>query len=384
MTELQSPPEIDVRAPTVAVVNLDHLRHNARVLQRKAGTAVLMAVIKADAYGHGAVPVAKALHEAGVRHFAVALIPEAIALREAGIDDEILVFGAPLPDQLSAYQRYDLQVSVTSPDVARWVAEVAIEGRPLRVHVKVDTGMNRLGIEADEAVAAIDRLSTAKGVTLEGVWTHLATADEPGDTFSAEQIERFRSVLARIRTAPRSVHVANSAGMLLVPESLSFGCRVLVRPGIALYGLMNDEALISRFDLRPVMTLRSQVQHVQVVQKGESVSYGRRWTAGAPSHVATVAAGYADGYPRILTNRAEIGIGGNRYPVAGTVCMDMTMVHVGSPEAQRPAVSVGDEVVLFGEGGPSAAEVATWAETIPYEICCGVSRRVPRVYVGSA
>ncbi|HEX7069716.1 MAG TPA: alanine racemase [Rhodothermales bacterium] len=379
MTETQSPPRTGVLPSTVAVVNLDHLRHNAQVLRDRAGSADLMAVVKADAYGHGAVPVARALHESGIRHFAVAILSEAIALRQAGIDDEILVFGAPLPEQLPAYQQYDLQVNVTSPDVARWVADAALSGRPLRTHVKVDTGMNRVGIHPEVAVDVIDRLNLTPGITIEGVWTHLATADEPGNPFTLEQIARFRSLLGRIRTRPRSVHLANSAGLLMVPESLRFDGRVLARPGIALYGLMIDEDQIAANDLRPVMTLRTHVQHLNVVQPGESVSYGRRWFAEEPSRVATVGSGYADGYPRLLTNRAEVGIAGVRRPVAGTVCMDMTMIYLG-PASEPSTVAVGDEVVLFGEGGPSATEVAGWAETIPYEICCGVSPRVPRVY----
>lgn len=383
MAEIETTPPVGVLPPTVAVINLNHLRHNAGVLQQRAGSAELMAVVKADAYGHGAVPVAKALRDVGIRHFAVAILPEAVALREAGIGDEILVFGAPLRDHLPAYQYYDLQVNVTSPDVSRWVADAAAAGGPLRVQVKVDTGMNRLGLHPDDAVEVSDRLNASPGVTVEGIWTHLATADEPANSFSAEQVERFTAVLARIEGQPRSVHVASSAGLLLVPETATLEGRVMVRPGIALYGIMSDESLIARFDLRPVMSFRSRVQHVQIVEAGESVSYGRRWTARQRSVIATVGVGYADGFPRLLSNRAEIVISGARRPVAGTVCMDMTMVYAGPADREPTQVAVGDEAVIFGERGPSAAELARLAETIPYEICCGIAGRVPREYIGN-
>lgn len=381
MTESPSQPHTGILHPTLATVNLSHLRHNARVLMRKAGSAEIMAVIKANAYGHGALPVARALREAGIRHFAVATLPEAIALRESGITEEILVFAAPVADQLPAYQRYDLQVDVTSAAVARWVADAAITGRPLRVQVKVDTGMNRLGLDPSEAPEAIDRLGLSPGITLEGVWTHLATADDPDTTFAQEQVKLFRSVLERLRVRPRWIHAANSAGLLLVPEAMQLGPRVLARTGLALYGLMEQEEQIARFDLRPAMTVRSFVKHVQVVRAGESVSYGRRWRAAEPSIVATVGCGYADGLQRILSNRASLGIKGHRYPVAGSICMDMTMLFIGPAEGDAVPVRVGDEVIIFGEGGPSAVELAHLGETIPYEICCGINERVPREYV---
>lgn len=384
MSETTSSLRAGILYPTLATVNLSHLRHNARVLTRRAGSAEIMAVIKANAYGHGSIPVARALRDAGIRHFAVATLPEAIALREAGITEEILVFAAPLEDQLPAYQQHNLQVDVTSADVARWVADAAITGRPLRVQVKIDTGMNRLGLRPDEAPDAINRLGLSPGITLEGVWTHLATADDPDRTFALEQIDRFRSILAQLRVRPRWVHAANSAGMLLVPESLALGDRVLARPGLALYGLMDEESLIQRFDLRPVMTVRSFVKHVHVVQPGETVSYGRRWKATEPSLIATVGCGYADGLRRILSNRASLAIAGKRYPIAGSICMDMTMLNLGAATENGRRVEVGDDVIVFGAGGPSAVELARLAETIPYEICCGINERVPREYVDAA
>lgn len=374
-------PPTDVLRPTVAVVNLDHLRHNARLLLAHAGEAGLIGVVKADAYGHGAEQVTRALVEAGLAHFAVAILPEAIALREAGIDADLLVFGAPLEAHLPAYERYHLQLNVTSAAVARWVAAAGAAGHRLRVQVKVDTGMNRLGVHVEEAAEVIDLLSATPGITVEGVWTHLATADEPDSVFVDEQLARFRRVLGAVSAPPASVHVANSAGLLTLPQTMQFETSVLARPGIALYGLMEDQEVIARCDLRPVMTLESTVQHVHTVAAGETVSYGRRWTAARDTTVATIGTGYADGYPRILSNRARVSVQGRLRPVIGSVCMDMTLLDLG-PSAGQSSVRPGDRVVLFGEGGPSAVDVARWAETISYEIVCGTARRVLRTFVG--
>ena len=364
-------------APTTAEIDLVHLRHNVRVLQNRAGTASLMGVVKANAYGHGAVRIVRVLQEEGVRYFAVATLPEAIQLREAGITAPVLVFGAPLPSYLPAYARHTLDLTVTSRTLAEAVADAARRHGPLRVHLEVDTGMGRLGMDPDEAPEIVRLLRTAPQVTLAGLWTHFATADELDDTFAMEQLARFRTVLASVGDVAEHVHTANSAALLTLPESCAFA-RPLVRTGIALYGLGNRPVLMK--DLRPVMRLTSRVTHVKTVATGTSISYGRRWRAPYPTRIATVNAGYADGYPRLLSNRAEVGIGGRRYPVAGAVCMDMFMVDLGAPDGPGGTVAVGDEVVLFGTGGPSALEVADWAETIPYEICSAVSSRVPRHY----
>ncbi len=364
-------------APTMAEVHLGHLRHNVRVLRARAGQAGLMGVVKADAYGHGAVPVARVLREEGVRHFAVATVPEGMALRRAGLDEPILVLSAPLPAYLPAYARHRLDVTVPSRAVAEAVAAAARQAGPLRAHVKVDTGMGRLGLPPEEAEAVVRLLEAAPGVTLAGLETHLATATDEADAFALEQLERFEPLRKTLGEAFEHVHVAHSGALFHLPQSLAFD-RALARVGIALYGLATAPP---RAGLRPLMRLSSRVVQVKTVAAGTTLSYRRTWRAARRSRIATVGAGYADGYPRLLSNRAEVGLRGRRYAVAGLVCMDMFMVNLGAPGGPGDAVGEGDEVVLFGAGGPTTFEVAQWAETITYEICCGISARVPRRYV---
>ncbi len=375
----------------MAEISLPHLRHNARVLQRRASGADVLAVVKANAFGHGAVAVARALRAEGVRHFGVARVPEGIALRAAGLDGRILCFEAPLPEHLPAYIAH--RIDATVPSAAGAAVAAARTHGPLRVHLKIETGMGRLGVTPEEAPAVAKRLAEAPGVTLAGVWTHLATAgeaaSEAGRAFVREQMARFGEALGRIRdtlggalTPGCRVHAANSSALIAFPEeSVRAFQPTFARAGIALYGLADTEALAEDAGLRPAMRLVSRVTHIKTVEAGTSISYGRTWRAPRRTRIATVGAGYGDGYHRILSNRAEVGIGGARFPVVGAVCMDLLMADLGPPgSAPGRRVEVGDEVVLFGAGGPSAFEVARWAETIAYEVCCAVAARVPRRY----
>ncbi|RMF52665.1 MAG: alanine racemase [Bacteroidetes bacterium] len=363
-------------APTVAAINLAHLRHNVRLLRERAGPADLMGVVKANAYGHGAVPVARVLREEGVRHFAVATVAEGRALRQAGVEDPILVFGGLLPVGLAACARLGLDVTITSAEVAEAAMHTARTVAPLRVHVEVDTGMGRTGLAPDEVPAVLHRLERAPGITVAGLYTHFATV---GDAFVAEQAARFAAVVDALGGAAPPLHTGNSGVLLSPPAFFSLEGTAFVRAGVALYGIYESPDGAS--PLRPVMTLRSHITQIKTVPAGTTVSYGRTWRAPRRTRIATVACGYADGYPRRLSNRAEAGLHGRRVPVVGTICMDMLMLDLGpdGPEA-RP----GDPVILFGEGGPSAAEVARQAETITYELCCGIAPRVPRHYVDIA
>ncbi len=363
-----------VHTPTVAEVDLSKLLANLDVF--RATGAEVMAVVKADGYGHGAVRVAGALSNAGVEHFAVATVPEGVELRQSGLSGRILVFAAPLPEYLGAYARHDLDVTVCSDQTARAVCEAAGDDRKLRVHVKVDTGMGRIGVPTDRAEDVIRRLDRAHGVTLAGLWTHFATADEPDLDFTHWQLERFRTLVSTVGDAAENVHAANSAAALRLPQSYAFD-RSLIRVGIGLYGYTALDGLAANAGLQAVMRMTSRVTHIKHVERGTTISYGRRWRAERRTRIATVGAGYADGYPRLVTNRANVGIGGARYPVAGTVCMDMFMVDVNDRDDIQP----GEEVVLFGDGGPDAFELGAWAETIPYEILTRVAARVPRAYV---
>ena len=373
MTDAPAPP------PLYAETDLGAIRHNLRWLREKAGDDGVMAVVKADAYGHGAVPVARALRAEGVRWFAVARLDEAVALREAGVDDRVLVFAAPLDGELAAYERYGLDATVSSPEVAD-----AVAGRGgLQVHVKVDTGMHRLGLAPEAAADAVRRLQAAPGVEVAALWTHLATADGDDAGFALEQVRRFDGVLADLGgAAPPLVHVRNGPAVVRLPP-LTSGRPALSRLGGVLYGLASDDAMLPATGaLRPALRLVARVVHLQTVAAGESVSYGRLWTAPRPTRLATLSVGYADGVPRALTNRGEVGVGGALYPVAGRVCMDVTLVDLGAPDGPGGAVRRGDEAVVFGRGGPSAEAAAAAAGTMAYELTCGVASRVPRSFVG--
>jgi len=364
-----------------AEIDLGAIRHNARVLRQLAGEAHLMGVVKADAYGHGAVSVARALAEEGVNWLAVATVGEAQGLREAGVETEILVFAAPLPDLLPVYARYNLRVTVSSEQVAGFVTVAARQHGPLTVHVKVDTGMHRLGLAPEEAGRVVRQLEETPGVFVEGLWTHFATADEPTTEFVTEQVRRFQDVVEDLDVdTPPVVHVANGAALvrdLVPPLSAS---STLVRVGGILYGLASSPSLqrdVEAAGLRPAMRLVSRVVHLQTVEAGESVSYGRTWTAERRTRIATVAAGYADGLVRSYIG--PVGVGGRCYPVVGHVCMDMMLIDLGDPEGLGASAALGDEATLFGTGGVSAVEAAATAGTLSYELTSGLTSRVPRV-----
>ena len=377
MTIATIPPPSLHFSPIRAEVDLDALRHNVRVLRGYAGDAEVMAAVKADGYGHGAVPVVKALEAEGVRHFAVATVHEGIELREAGIEHPIYVLGAPLPDTLSAYVHHRLGVTISSVEIGDTVIAAASRTGPLTVHIKVDTGMRRLGLLPEEVPETLARLRAAPGISVEGIWTHFATVDR---TFTLEQLGRFDALVESLDNPPPVTHVANSGTLLHLPET-SRG-RTLVRLGGALFGLVVDR--LPGFEdtgIRPVMRLVSRVVHIRAVQPGDTVSYGRTWTAERETWIATVAAGYGDGLPRSLSNRGSVGIRGAMYPIVGRVCMDMLMVDLGPPNPSD-SIRLGDDVVLFGPGGLSAMELADAAGTIAYELTCGLTKRVPRLYSG--
>ncbi len=335
-----------------------------------------MGVVKADAYGHGAVPVARVLVDEGVGWLAVATVPEAVELREAGIDTRVLVFAAPLPDFLPAYVAHGLDAVVSSAEVADAVVARA-PGVP--VHVKVDTGMHRIGVRPEDAPDVVRRLRRA-GVAVEALWTHLATADADDPSFVLAQVRQFDGVLRDLGDdAPPLVHVSNGPAWVRLPALTSRPA--LARLGGVLYGLDSDAAMSgATADLRPAMRLVARVVHLQTVAPGESVSYGQTWTAERPTRVATLAVGYADGLPRSLSNRGEVALGDLRAPVVGRVCMDMTMVSLGDPDGPGAAVALGDAAVVFGPGGPSAEAVADRAGTISYELTAGLTARVCHTY----
>jgi len=364
--------------PTVAEVDLDAIRHNARLL--KPPGSELMAVVKAGGYGHGAVPSATAALGAGASWLGVALVEEGIVLRDAGIVTPILVLTEFPPGAEKDALAAGLTPTVYTDDSLDRLVESAdaLGSRGVGVHLKLDTGMHRVGLDPDGAVSFAARIREA-GIRLEGVWTHFAKAENVEDPSARQQLDRFTVALEELAIAGFRVryrHAANSAATIAFPESHLD----MVRVGAALYGISPGAGLAHRVALRPAMSFRSSVNLVKRVGSGEGVSYGLRYRLEKESTIATVPVGYADGYARALSNQGRVLIRGKRYPVAGAVTMDQIMVDCGDDH-----VEAGDEVVLFGRQGDdelTADEVASWYQTIGYEVVCAVSERVPREYRG--
>jgi len=368
--------------PTWAEVDLGAVSHNIRMIRKKVGPhRSIMAVVKADAYGHGAKQVARAALQAGADWLGVAFPEEGAELRDAGIRAPIVVMGPVLPFQLALVLERDLAVSISSMDLAKALEEEAAQrGLFARVHVKVDTGMGRLGVPADQAPAFLRELSSLGRLRMEGLYTHLATADELYSDFAREQLRRFLEVDRKARENGINIpfrHAANSAGLISLGE---LGLLELVRPGLMLYGCFPNPGMSNPLSLRPALAWKTRVAHLRDLEAGQSVSYGRTFVAAGPMRVAVLPLGYGDGLPRSLSNRGQVLVRGSRAPIVGMICMDMTIVDV----TRIQGVELGDEVVLVGRQAGheiSAEEVARWAGTISYEILCGVSKRVPRVYL---
>ena len=368
-----------------AQVDVGALRRNYRKLRGILAPGVkYLAVVKAGAYGHGAVPAALALEEEGADWFGAATLEEGEALRRGGVTRPVLIFGYTPPQDAGRLAAGDLTQGVFSREYALALAEAAGEaGCRVDVHLMVDSGMNRLGLcpGDPEALPAAEEILSLPRLRCTGAFTHFASADElSGDApdFTRGQFETFRGFIAALREKglePGLLHCANSAAALLYPEMQLGMCRF----GIVSYGLMPSEELADRLGLEPAVSFRAAVAMVKTVEDGAQVSYGRTYTAHGRRRIATVAAGYADGYPRELGNRGRVLIRGQYAPVAGRVCMDQFMVDV----TDIPGVEMGDTVTLAGEDGGKAVtweELARLTGTIPYERICAISGRVPRIY----
>ena len=366
-------------------IDLDAVRANVTALRELASPAEFLAVVKANAYGHGAVPVARAALEAGASWLGIARVEEAAQLRDAGIEARIMLLSEPAPAAIADVVAHDITPVVYTEAGIDSLAKGVIDAgrtRALPVHLKVDTGMHRVGCTPADAVALARLVATRDQLELTGVCTHLAVADEPDDAYTPEQLERFDAVLGALDEAgllPPLVHAANSAGMLVHPRAR----HSLVRVGIAMYGLPPAPALHGHGGvvLQPVMSLRARVTLVKELPAGARLSYGLRYELDRPSRIATVPAGYADGVPRNLgLHGGEVLIGGRRLPIAGVVTMDQLLVDVGAAP-----VAAGDEVVLIGRQGAEEITATEWAQhlgTINYEIVTGIGARVPRTYRG--
>lgn len=372
----------DAVRPTRAEVNLANLRHNLRVMQRVSGGAAVWAVLKADGYGHGAKGVARTLERAGAAGICVALLEEGIELREAGIRIPILVTGGYYGRAWGELLRHELTPVLHDPGQVEALAdEVRFSGsEPIAAHLKIDTGMARLGVTPNELGAAADALARHPEVKLQGLMTHFACADTGDDASIEEQLNRFdeaTEALKRRGLAASMRHAANSAAILRSPRA----ALDMVRPGVALFGVQPGNA--SCKELRPVMRVRSEIIALRDLPAGASVGYGATFTASRPTRIATVPIGYADGLVRALSNRGALLVRGKRAPIAGTVSMDMTMIDVTDVEGVR----VGDECCVLGtqQGALgtdtiTAEAIAKELDTIPWEILTNISRRVPRFY----
>lgn len=361
-------------------VDLDRFADNLRAIRaRRAAGHELLLVVKADAYGHGAVEIAEAAAAEGVAVLGVATLHEGIQLRQAGSRLPIVVLSPLLPSEVDEAAAHGLEPTVCDLAFAdRLAAAAARLGRPLRCHVEVDTGMGRIGVAEGEAEAFVAALVERPGLRLASVYTHFPDADGGDLAFTHAQIARFRALVARLERAghrPPRLHAANSAGVLNVPAADLDWSRV----GLLAYGVLPPAAR-APVEVRPVMTFKSRLVQVRDHPAGATISYGRTFVAPRAMRVGVVAVGYGHGYSWLLSNRGEVVVRGRRVPIVGRVTMDLTMVDL----AAVPEAAVGDEVVLFGAEGAAAVpieEVAAWSETLPYEIMCTIGKRVTRIYV---
>ena len=368
---------------TVAEIHLENLAYNLRRICERVKPCKVMAVVKADAYGHGAVQVTNRLIEEGVQYFAVARIAEALELRHAGIDKAILIFGTLFDDQIENALAYDVRITVTDPrDIERISRIAARMGKIAIVHFNADTGMGRVGIQSDQAVEEVVRLYQNQNIRLEGIYSHFATSDTSNKAYAHLQLDRFRKLINDLRGHNIIIpfmHMANGGAILDIPEACQYPFN-LVRAGIILYGQYPSLETSESIALKQVMALKTRVSLVRRLPEGTCISYGCRYTTSRETQIAVLPIGYADGIHRSFTNKAHVLIKGKLYPMVGTVTMDQIMVDVGDDE-----VAAGDMVLIWGDspqGDIRASRLAEEVGTISYELCCSVSKRVPRIYIG--
>lgn len=370
--------------PVWVEINLSNLDYNIKNIIAKAGTDKdIIGVIKADAYGHGSVEVAKVLKENGVKTFAIATLREAITLREAGITDEIIMLGLTPDMYAETIVKYDITPVVCASENAKAISEAAkIEGKTVSGLIAVDTGMGRIGYLPDDetAVEDVKKIATLSNFKIKGIFSHMATADAFDKEFSKTQEERYIGFYEKLKAAGIDVPFrtfANSASIMEIP-SVHYDA---VRPGIILYGCYpSDEVDKNQLSIKPAMSVKANIIHLKKVGKGFSVGYGRKFISERESLIATIALGYADGYPRPYSAKANVLINGVIAPIAGNICMDQCMIDV----TDVPNVKVGDEVIIMGSDGKNtilADDIANATGTINYEIVCAFGQRLPKVYV---
>ncbi|MBI4548162.1 MAG: alanine racemase [Ignavibacteriae bacterium] len=355
------------------------LRNNFDGIKNRVGPDVkVLAVVKANAYGHGIVEISKVLQEFGIDYLGVAFLEEAIELRQRGIRVPLLVLSGVMGSQIEQFFENDLDISVASLEIAEQINQKASSlGRKAKVHLKIDTGMTRLGVRADNALPFIEKACRLNHLEVVGIYSHFATSDERDKSFAYEQLGRFNAVIEQVGKLGIDIplkHIANSGAILDMPDSYFS----MVRAGIMMYGIYPSRETSESILLQPVLSLKSRIGFIKEVPAHTSIGYNRKYFTSTKTHIATIPVGYADGYSRRLTNRTEILIGGKRYPVVGSICMDHIMADVGMDSTVR----VGDDVVVLGTSGHdtiSVWEIADKLGTNPYEVFTSITARVPRV-----
>lgn len=368
---------------TWAQIDTDALKHNFNEIRRVTNpSSKILAVVKADAYGHGFEEVANELIECGADYFAVACADEGIQLRKAGIELPILVLGASFEDDDEDLINYSIMPTVFSYEHALALSNKASKlGKEIKIHIKLDTGMSRIGyvagIDDDALTDDIIKISKLPSLTIEGIFSHFSTSDEYDRAYTLMQFEKFKAVCDLIEKKGLKIpirHIANSAAIMMYPETHLD----MVRAGIILYGLYpSEEVDKSKIDLKPVMSLKSKITMIKTLDAGCGVSYGKTYITDHKTKIATVPVGYADGYTRLLSGKAKMAVNDELAPVIGRICMDQCMIDVTSVNN----INTGDEVVVFGADAVTADNLAEWIGSVNYEIVCMISKRIPRVYI---
>ncbi|MFA6670245.1 MAG: alanine racemase [Bacillota bacterium] len=369
--------------PVWLEVNLDNLAHNIRQIKENVRPpASLMGIVKADGYGHGALEVSRVLIEEGVQRLGVAVLDEAIELRQAGIDVPILVLGYTPAELFDKVLEYNITPTLYNYEDALKLSELASKkGDRAKVHLKLDTGMGRIGmLPGEDSIDTVSNIYKLQGIIIEGIFTHFSVADERDKTYTREQYKKFIGFTDALKAKGIDIplrHAGNSAASIDLPDMHLD----MVRPGIILYGLYpSDEVDKGKLSLKPLASLKAAISHVKTVPTGTSVGYGRKYISTSESVIATLPLGYADGYTRLLSGKADVLVHGARVPLAGNICMDQCMIDVTGIDG----VKVGDEAVLMGQQGEqsiTAEELGGLLGTINYEIVCMIGKRVPRVYI---
>ncbi len=367
---------------TWAEIDIDAMKHNVRNIRKITSPAAkIMAVVKADAYGHGYRKICKSLLESGVDCFAVAMAAEAKEIRRSGFDVPVLILGATPDSEAEEIVHYDIIPNVYNYEFAEYLSEIAVkQNKSVKIHLKIDTGMSRLGFVAGddntELIREIIKISKLPNIIIDGIFSHFACSDEADSSYTRLQFDRFMKLVKELETAGITIpckHIANSAAIMMYPQTHLD----MVRAGIILYGYYpSDEVDKTKLSLKPVMTLKSRVTLVKELAAGRGVSYGKTYITDKNTKIATIPIGYADGYLRCLSQKAKMEIGGKLCNVIGRICMDQCMIDVTNVNN----INIGDEVIVFGEGQITADDVAGWMNTINYEVLCLVSKRIPRIY----